>query len=42
MIAFALLNIFWYVAFQVNSVLADVGFLIDLHVSVVLGENLPK
>ena len=40
MIAFALLNIFWYVAFQVHSVLTDVSFLSDLHVSAVLGENL--
>ena len=33
---------FWYVAFQVHSVLADVSFLNDSHTSAVLRENLPK
>ena len=34
--AFAFLNILWYVAFQVHSVLADVSFLNGSHVSAVL------
>ena len=42
MIAFALLNIFWYVAFHVHSALADMSFLSDMQLSVVLGENLYK
>ena len=42
MIAFALLNIFWYIAFQVHSVFTDVSFFSGLHVSAMLGDNLPK
>ena len=42
MIDFALSNIFWHVAFQVHSVLADVGFLCDTHMSVVQGGKLPE
>ena len=38
MIDFALLNSFWYVAFQVHSVLTDVSCLSDSQISAVLGE----
>ena len=38
----ALSNIFWHVAFQVHSVLADISFLSDAHTPDVLGQNLPK
>ena len=42
MIDFALLNIVLYVAFQVNSGLADISFMSGLHTSAVLGKNLLK
>ena len=42
MVAFALVNIFYCVAFQVHSVLTDMSFQNGFHVSVVLGENLHK
>ena len=39
---FAQVTIYWYVTFQVNSVVADVSFLEDAQISSVLGENLLK
>ena len=42
MIDFALLDIVWYVAFQVYSVLADVNFMSDLQMSAMLGKNFQK
>ena len=42
MIALALSNIFWYIAFQVYSALSDVNFLSDSHMSAVLRETLSK
>ena len=42
MINFALSIIFWYVVFQVHSVLFDISFLRDSQVSAVLGDILPK
>ena len=41
-ISFASANIFWYVTFNIHSVLADINFFSDSHTSTVLGENLPK
>ena len=32
---------FWYVPFEVHSVMLDVSFLSDSHMSDVLGKNLP-
>ena len=40
MMNFALLNNFWYVAFQVHPVLTDVSCHSASHMSAVLGENL--
>ena len=40
MMDFALSNNFWYVAFQVHSVLTDVSCLSALHTPAVLGQNL--
>ena len=42
MIDFVLLDIFWYVEFQVHTVLADVHFLSDSQMSPMPGENLLK
>ena len=42
MITFVLLNIFWYVAFQVLSVLTDMSFLSGSHLPAVLRGNLHK
>ena len=39
MIDFSWSNILWYIAFKVNSVLADVSFLDDLLMSAMLREN---
>ena len=40
MMDFALLNIFWYIASQVNSVLADVNFHSDSQLSTMLGQKI--
>ena len=39
---FCLLNIFWYVALQVHTVLFEISFLRDSQTPAILGENLPK